>query len=435
MSMFFHRAVRAAVNTSPGNQTFTHGTLTEVPKFARLTMTIATADDTLTNEASIGRGFATADKQYAFANKTVVLPGSPPVDWTNVVWSSASKTACMSLLTDAGALTAVATFVSFGAGSITINWTTAPAAAYLLTIELYGGDAYEVSCVEGVDTDYDLTPGTAVTLFGSAADNDTLAGFFTGTAAGVFDESPNNTGLCRMGVFAGNGATITQGGICWYDKHGTGFGTNLEVSIVTANSYVDSFHVGVSILDTLTVTNVTSTTATAQTSGSAMPGAVCLWVAMRLTGSRGLSAKVVAFSNSSTSANQVLSGVGFAPTAAISLSSMAGSLNTLITSASAEGFGTGGWNKSGETFCNSIHSKDGSTPLVVKSRASTKSYDATIASTARSRGVFNVAFNDGVNFTGGSSAGTRYNVVLFLAPPPGIVMTGGVELKGGVVLG
>lgn len=434
MSMFFHRTLRAAVSTSPGDQTFTHGTLTETPKFARLTMTMATADDTLTDGLSIGRGFATTDKQYAFANKTVVEPAIPPIDWTNVVWSSSSKTSCMSLLTDAGARTAVATFVSFGAGAITINWTIAPAAAYLLTIELYGGDAFEVSCTEAVDTDYDLTPGTNVTLFGSAADNDTLAGFFVGTAAAVFDESPNNTGIFRMGVFAGNGATITQGGISWYEKHGTGFGTNLEVSIVTANSYVDSYHLGVSILDTLTVTNVTSTTATAQVSVGVMPGGVCLWVAMRITGSRGISAKVVAFSNSSTSANQILSGVGFFPAATVSLSSMAGSLNTIVTSASAEGHGTGGWNSYSETYCNSIHSKDGLRPLVVKCRSSPKSYDAALASGARSRGVFNIAYNDGLNFTGGSSAGTRYNVVLFLAPPPGIVLKQGVNLKGGVAL-
>lgn len=135
---------QAAVNTSTGNQDFTisgFGT----PKAVILVMNGATATDTPTTHLRLSFGFATgASNEACFTTRSEDGVGTTDPD------RGTYSNSCVRLLDQSGtSFDAVGEFVSFITDGVRINWTTAPEAAYLLTVILIGGS--DVSAYVGYD--------------------------------------------------------------------------------------------------------------------------------------------------------------------------------------------------------------------------------------------------------------------------------------------
>jgi PKD repeat protein len=171
-------SVRAAVNTSTGNQTFTFATpLSGTPIAWRFTITRATVDDTAADGAAIGRGWAW-DNGSSIIEGAVTFRSSHNVGTSNSGRRSLS-TACIAWTLDsASTLDGEASFVSGDTDGVTINWTNAPNAAYLLTVEAFvATDAYfgPFDIPQVVDTYTTVTCGFEPNYFEVMTDNRPIA--------------------------------------------------------------------------------------------------------------------------------------------------------------------------------------------------------------------------------------------------------------------
>lgn len=133
--MSFVRAVtRAAANTSTGNQDFTTtdlGGLT--PKAAIVIMTKAITDGTAANDAALSIGATDGTRQWVLS--TFDENGTADSD----TYRHFRDDALVYIMDGTGAADGIAVFVSFIADGIRINWTDAPAGAYLVQVELFAG--------------------------------------------------------------------------------------------------------------------------------------------------------------------------------------------------------------------------------------------------------------------------------------------------------
>lgn len=150
---------RAAANTSTGNQTFTDANMAATPNAAMFIMTTGVTDGAAADEAHLCVGAAvstTARWAYSAHGQHAVSPSNSVRTLRN--------DACLVILNAAGsAEDARADFVSFGAGSVTVNWSNAPGAAYLVTVILFKVDnAYAGTYQDGsvaIGSTFDVTPG------------------------------------------------------------------------------------------------------------------------------------------------------------------------------------------------------------------------------------------------------------------------------------
>lgn len=127
---------QVAVNTSTGNQTITTTDLEGVtPVAALFFMTNATANGTPVSDGVLSTGAATGSgEQWSLGSFD-----EDGVGTTNTSRESLSD-ACVTLIDSTGAsLDCEASFVSFTTNGCTINWVSAPASAYLLTVVFFYG--------------------------------------------------------------------------------------------------------------------------------------------------------------------------------------------------------------------------------------------------------------------------------------------------------
>ncbi len=124
---------RTATGTSTGEQSFT--TIGKPTPVAMLIeVTAATSADTITAGLSLSYGAATsAANSWSVAS---VAQDNQETTNTYCYWQTGK---CISILDTAGALDAEATFVSFTSGGMSINFNSAPAASYMMTITFFSG--------------------------------------------------------------------------------------------------------------------------------------------------------------------------------------------------------------------------------------------------------------------------------------------------------
>ena len=153
--------VAATIDTAPYTQDITTtdmGGLT--PKAALFIITSGVTDGTAAAHAEMGIGAATgASNEWA-----VTSQGEDAVTTTNTD-SAVESDHCVEILLTSGAVDGSAEFSAFITDGVRINWTNAPAGAYLLTVVLFGGTslsahANNLQLANTVDNDIDVTdPG------------------------------------------------------------------------------------------------------------------------------------------------------------------------------------------------------------------------------------------------------------------------------------
>ncbi len=158
--------VRAVLNTSIGNQTFTATPPVDfTPKLALFIVNGGITDGVAAVHNRGGIGCCDADAQWAFAWRSE--DGQDPSD----TGRSNSAAQCLKLMTaSADTDDVAATFVSFGTSSVTINISNA-GAAFLCTVILFGGDDLQVDvgiiALGTQDTEINVTgPGFQPNLVG-----------------------------------------------------------------------------------------------------------------------------------------------------------------------------------------------------------------------------------------------------------------------------
>lgn len=155
--------VRVACNTSTGNQTIAmpSGQLGRNPKAWRFTLTRATTDDTAADHSLFIRGWATWD------GETVTQGAIGIRSQHNVSTTSSGRRTiedgCIFMMNgNNNNIIAQASFVSGDTTEAVINWTVAPSAAWLLTVEAFDAeDVYfgKFTIAESVDAYTTVTPG------------------------------------------------------------------------------------------------------------------------------------------------------------------------------------------------------------------------------------------------------------------------------------
>lgn len=185
---------RAAANTSLGNQTFRDAQLHTTPNAAIFIITSAIADNTAAADAVLGIGFATSTTE-----RVAVAQWDDDAAATTATRRRSIEDGCILVITSAGTITAQADHVQFdadaGAGAgVTVEWTVAPPAGYLVTVILFVATNAQAGTF--------LTPaangGTVSPSIGFPA-----SVIFTIAAAGAIPGS-TSTAILSFGVGGGN---------------------------------------------------------------------------------------------------------------------------------------------------------------------------------------------------------------------------------------
>ena len=240
--------VRAAVNTSTGNQTFTADLGGVVPSAAIIVLTSATTDGTPASDAILSIGITDGSNHACLLNDSE--DGQSTTDTKRNHYSDR-----LVQVNDPGTVNSLATgaFASFSSNSLTINWTDAPPSAYLLTAILFGGT--EISA----KVDSIVTGASETTSTYSSAGLTMNAGFFMMAGLAIDDDS--DSGRPCLGFVDGSG-TNKGIGINWVNGQGTSqnygylasdqaiaqMGAALEYSIqitnITSSGFDHCVHIG-----------------------------------------------------------------------------------------------------------------------------------------------------------------------------------------------
>jgi len=200
---------RVATNTGTGEQDITSDALgTTVPKAALFVLPGITADATATAHARFCLGAATgASNQWvtAFSDKDNVA--------TTVCGRQSMTDKCVAIIdTAVGSIDGEAEFVEFIPGGCTIDWTNAPASAYLLTVIFFSGD--DLNAHANVFTAANSLDGT-VDVTDPGFEPDILV---TGTGCEAFADTLNGYIYCTIGV-VDNGDSVVQRSIMFFSQY------------------------------------------------------------------------------------------------------------------------------------------------------------------------------------------------------------------------
>lgn len=206
------RVTRVACPTSTGNQDITisgFGT----PKAALFIVTQATADGTAADHAQLMVGATDGTNQWAAA-----MTSENGLTTTDD-FTGQSTAACVNILDPAGgSADGVAAFSAWITNGVRINWSNAPASAYLMTVVLFGGS--DLSAYAGA-LDMADTVGSAVSVTGVGfrpTDLITVKVGYTSThrpiAVGVVHDESGTESQGYVGIACRDGQTTTLvGGI------------------------------------------------------------------------------------------------------------------------------------------------------------------------------------------------------------------------------
>lgn len=340
--------VRAAANTSTGNQDFRDPNMTVTPTAAMFFITRATADGVAADHAIIGGGAAkSTTERFAWSIHSEHNLGTTDA---NKIFMTDQ---CVCILDSAGsAVDGEADFVSFladvGAGAgVQINWGNAPAAAHLVTVILIAAD--NVDC------------GTYTT--GASAGNTTTvtpgfqfdALFVAGTGQSSLDTIEANA-LLSLGLAHYDGATITQRVLAVFDRDNaasvgvTQQGRTDRVAMEIGNTGAEVWG--------SEITSVTATqfVATQRTGGGGSDVVGYLALDFGSIGSW-----VGSVSSPTSTGNQAITTPGFTPQMVITLLGGLEATATAYSDNRAGSFAVGAFTADDE-YCNSISIEDASDP-------------------------------------------------------------------------
>ena len=333
--------IRAAVNTSTGNQTFTGDIGGLTPKAARFIMVKATTDGTAAADRYMSVGFTDGTRE-----RVVGFSENDGTATTEVQsWYRTDK--CIEFVNEAGSEIASATFVSFGADAVTVNWTTAPGSAWLLTVELYGGSdltAYvdHVDVLNTVDNTEDVTaPGFEPDVLLTIGNMQ------------VNDPSSTAQGLPSFGLVHNDGAsTITQRALTYFVRDGriaedTKAYIRNDAGIVqistTALDWYGEFH-----------TFDSSGFSVSARNAGGNNREVC-YLALNFGGV--VDSKVITYNTPTSTGDDANTAIGFTPQFITTLNHQIGSVNTFTEDATVGTFGISSIVSDTE-FSNSAQSED-----------------------------------------------------------------------------
>jgi len=231
-----------AANTSSGNQTFTDSNFGGTPLLVVYTITSVTADGTITvhNRIAMGAADGTVEGCVAMTDEDGV--GTTMSER----WGASDK--CITILdTDDAAVNGEAEHVSFSNNSATVNWTTPPDSAYLVTFEFYGGSDMQVALAiatlsASVNTSVTLTPGFEAdvirNIYGDN-DMDRVSDTFGRINQGFFVNDGSETQKAVSFDSADNVGTSSTEGIMYSNRVCGSIGGDDEVEVenVTSTQY------------------------------------------------------------------------------------------------------------------------------------------------------------------------------------------------------
>jgi hypothetical protein len=352
---------REAANTSTGNQAFTitwsdGGSYT--PQAALFVITTATADATAVDGLVLGVGAAeSTTKRWAVCGASE--HNISPTNANNY----STDANCIAVLTGAGALDGLADFVSFGSNTVTVNWTDAPASAYLVYIMAYAGaGAVDV----GIFDPATATAGTVdVTALGTSAS--VVIGANTSRTQ-VWTETPTTHYQAGLSLYTFDGTTALNHYYYKTERDAQASAlVNTEFS--TGNFGLDSAHNPGSATGSIALSNhasgFTVTTTTATTFSTTQFG----YLALSLPA--GIVAKVGTFSTKTTTGSQGYTDPGFTPQALLLLGSLSNSTTDLeeVISPDADGFFIGGAVSASSEFSMNVEAQDGIATADTQSRS------------------------------------------------------------------
>lgn len=404
---------RVACNTSTGNQTITwaSGALGRAPALFRFTINRATANDTATDHSIFCRGWAWDDGE-AVVQGAIGIRSQHNVSTTASSRRTITDGCVMVLNTTSTAISAQAEYVSSDINGVTINWTVAPSAAWLLTVEAFDAeDVYfgEFTIAESVDAYTTVTPGfeanyvEVVTVNGSIpnsqANNRWSHGFATWDGDSITQQcllyqAANNAGTTAIGAHLRTeyiGGEPADGGamsraIQLSDWGETSFRVNTKVATYSAG--IEAFVLALRF-DLAAYSGVV-----------AMP----------------------------TSPTELAHTVGFEPGQADIVTTMLESTGAADNTGRAGGWNVGAWDGVRE-FSSAVSDRDNVGTSVTKSYATDKliamrQHDGTTGVTATVAGVTSTALN--VDYTATLSP-SRYAILVAVQRPSAAVIVADFE--------
>jgi len=337
--------VRAAANTSTGDQSFTTpdfggGT----PKACIVIYNEATADGTAINELRQTVGFATGstNRNCGSCNSE---HGQGASDASGHI--DADKIIRAMAMGSSGTTYAEADFVEFLTDGIKINWSTAPSSAHLITVILLGGS--DLSAFASSTAMLDIDNNTI---------DETGVGFQPDIVLGMILDSgvASGHGPLNLGVGWDNAGTIVERCNSQYHKNGV---TTMDVS----NAFVDTgfvnskfrtsaedFYVELSDFDSSGFSHTTR-------SGGAN-ACTMVWMALKFGGSE--SVHFGTYTTPVTGGNKAETGPGFKPQLVIMGVTGSEAINTHYDDNRGGTWGVGVFTPDSE-FCNSGSDEDGVT--------------------------------------------------------------------------
>jgi hypothetical protein len=219
--------IRAAMNTSTGNQSFTSSGF-GTPKAAIFILGAATTDDTLDEDSSLSIGFTDGTTSAAVASAGSDGEGVATATGRHVTTDCVLEAAAQS----SGAARTQASFNAWVTDGVQINITNAPAEAWLLTVILINGS--DVTNVDVGSTAMNTTNAVDITSIGFEADL-----VFTASNGQTTNSTQANFSL---GVIH-NGASLAQKSLGYHEFDNA-------ATTVTA-SYLSTDNAVMEIRDTL----------------------------------------------------------------------------------------------------------------------------------------------------------------------------------------
>ncbi len=158
------RTTRVAVPTVTGNQTITISGLGVTPKLAMFTVTGGSVDGTVTAHMRLGFGATDGVAHRSISMRLRDARASEQADKQGT-----NDSVVEVINTTNNNIEFQASWVSFNADNVIINWSNVPSTAYLLTVTLVGGDDFSVD-VGQFDTHGTADSSTVVTGVGFKSD-------------------------------------------------------------------------------------------------------------------------------------------------------------------------------------------------------------------------------------------------------------------------
>lgn len=339
---------RVAANTSTGNQDITAtdlGGLT--PKAVLLLVTRGVTDGTAADGAGFYWGASDGTNEW-----TNGYEDQHNQDTVNVEWeqdTTANRILTIYDGTAADVVEATANFDSFLTNGVRINWTDAPASAFLVTAIFFAGT--------------DLTANVGTQDLGNTADaaiDITAIGFEPDVVIAVIteDSSAQLPAWC-MGVIHNNRAgSISQHCLTQADRDTFGSGAltlqyregECLAKLINSNGTLDWF---------VSAGSFDSSGFTAQLGNARSPNNTNIsWVALRLGTSPVVSAKAYAYNTPTGTGSNTDSGPGFQPQFVLYLASRAAADGSTESDADAGSVGVVTIDASGDLYTNSISCED-----------------------------------------------------------------------------